>query len=192
MSVDSSLLVYSTCEICLLITVLSSCRNAPYVFGIRAAGCALAAGNTTIVKSSELSPHSYLAMGRALQDAGLPPGCLNILTCPARDAAAVFTAMVEHQAVRKINFTGSSNVGRKIAQACGSNLKPCLLELGGKNSALVCSDADIQLAVREVMKGAFLNVCTPPRFHLFLLSSCKCLRAMLYNSEKLTFFFFFF
>lgn len=72
-------------------------------------------------------------------------------------------AMIEHPAVSKLNFTGSTVVGRKIARACGQNLKPCLMELGGKNSAIVCADANMQTAVQGVLAGAFLNVrpCIP-------------------------------
>lgn len=125
---------------------------------MRSAACALAAGNTTIIKSSELSPRCYWEVGRALQDAGLPAGCLNVLSCQPQDAPSVVNAMIEHPAVRKVNFTGSSAVGRKIASVCGQNLKPCLMELGGKNSSIVCADANIDTAVREVIAGAFLNV----------------------------------
>ncbi|CDM33057.1 hypothetical protein DTO013E5_5748 [Penicillium roqueforti] len=131
--------------------------NAPYVFGIRSAACALAAGNTTVLKSSELTPRCYWAIGRAFEDAGLPAGCLNIIHCAPQDAPEVVNAMIEHEAVRKINFTGSTAVGRKIARACGQNLKPCLMELGGKNSSIVCRDADLQTAVQGVLAGAFLN-----------------------------------
>lgn len=130
------------------------------MFGIRSAACALAAGNTTILKSSELSPRCYWAVGRAFEDAGLPPGCLNVLSCRPQDAPAVVNAMIEHPAVRKINFTGSSRVGRLIASACGKNLKPCLMELGGKYSAIVCADADIKTAVQGVLAGALINVRT--------------------------------
>jgi acyl-CoA reductase-like NAD-dependent aldehyde dehydrogenase len=66
--------------------------------------------------------------------------------------------MIEHPAVRKINFTGSTATGRKIARECGQNLKPCLMELGGKNSAIVCEDADLEVAVREVLAGSLINV----------------------------------
>lgn len=66
--------------------------------------------------------------------------------------------MIEHPAVKKINFTGSTAVGRKIARACGQNLKPCLMELGGKNSSIVCADANIETAVKSVVGGAYLNV----------------------------------
>ncbi|KAJ5114449.1 Aldehyde/histidinol dehydrogenase, partial [Penicillium alfredii] len=133
--------------------------NAPFVFGIRSAACALAAGNTTILKSSELAPRCYWAIGRAFEDAGLPAGCLNILSCRTQDAPEVVAAMIEHLAVRKINFTGSTAVGRKIARTCGQNLKPCLMELGGKNSSIVCADADLQTAVQGVLAGSFLNIC---------------------------------
>ncbi|KAF9894626.1 hypothetical protein FE257_006514 [Aspergillus nanangensis] len=131
--------------------------NAPYVFGVRSAACALAAGNTTILKSSELSPCSYWALARAFEDAGLPAGCLNLVSCRPEDAPEVVNAMIEHPAVRKINFTGSTAVGRKIARACGQNLKPCLMELGGKNSSIVCVDANIETAVKAVLAGAYLN-----------------------------------
>ncbi|KAJ5875250.1 uncharacterized protein N7473_012597 [Penicillium subrubescens] len=131
--------------------------NAPYVFGIRSAACALAAGNTTILKSSELTPRCYWAIGRAFEDAGLPAGCLNILHCRPEDAPEVVNVMIEHPAVRKINFTGSTAVGRKIARTCGQNLKPCLMELGGKNSSIVCADAKLDVAVQGVLAGAFLN-----------------------------------
>lgn len=73
--------------------------------------------------------------------------------------------MIEHPAVRKVNFTGSTAVGRKIARACGGNLKPCLMELGGKNSAIVCADANIETAVKGVLAGALLNVRTPIFLH---------------------------
>lgn len=138
------------------------CRNAPYVFGIRSAACALATGNTTILKSSELTPRCYWAIARALLDAGLPDGCLNLISCRAQDAPEVVNAMIEHPAVRKVNFTGSTAVGRKIARACGQNLKPSLMELGGKNSAIVCADANLDTAVRGVLAGALLNVLLSP------------------------------
>ncbi|KAL4786631.1 aldehyde dehydrogenase domain-containing protein [Aspergillus varians] len=131
--------------------------NAPYVFGVRSAACALAAGNTTILKSSELTPCSYWALTRAFQDAGLPDGCLNLVSCRPQDAAEVVNAMIEHPAVKKVNFTGSTAVGRKIARTCGQNLKPCLMELGGKNSSIVCADANIEIAVKSVIGGAYLN-----------------------------------
>jgi acyl-CoA reductase-like NAD-dependent aldehyde dehydrogenase len=80
--------------------------------------------------------------------------------------------MIEHPAVRKINFTGSTAVGRKIARACGQNLKPCLMELGGKNSSIVCADANLGTAVQGVLAGAFLNVSSIDLFCCgFMLSN---------------------
>lgn len=84
-----------------------------------------------------------------------------MLSCPPQDAPAVVNAMIEHPAVRKINFTGSSRVGRIIASTCGKNLKPCLMELGGKNSAIVCEDADLKTAIGAVLAGSFINVRSP-------------------------------
>lgn len=86
--------------------------------------------------------------------------------------------MIEHPAVRKVNFTGSTAVGRIIARACGQNLKPCLMELGGKNSAIVCADANVETAVRGVLAGALLNVrlsrVSPPPLSLCLSLSLFC------------------
>ncbi|EED16370.1 aldehyde dehydrogenase family protein [Talaromyces stipitatus ATCC 10500] len=131
--------------------------NAPYVFGVRAAASALAGGNTTVIKSSEYTPRCYHVMARAFLDAGLPAGCFNLISTRAEDAAAVVNSMIEHPAVRKVNFTGSTAVGRKVAAFCGQHLKPCLMELGGKNSAIVCEDANIETAAPAVLMGAFLN-----------------------------------
>ncbi|KAI4126612.1 MAG: hypothetical protein LQ347_004913, partial [Umbilicaria vellea] len=121
-------------------------RNAPYILGIRAVAYALAGGNTTILKGPELSPRCYWAIGSVFAQAGLPPGCLNILTYSAQDAAAITTALIEHPAVKKINYTGSTAVGSIVATTAGKNLKPVLMELGGKASAIVLADADLEAA----------------------------------------------
>lgn len=105
-----------------------------------------------------MNPRCYWALGKAFEEAGLPPGCLNIICCKPQAAPGVVNAMIEHPAVRKINFTGSAAVARKIARTCGENLKPCLMELGGKNSAIVCADADLKVAVQEVLIGTVANV----------------------------------
>jgi acyl-CoA reductase-like NAD-dependent aldehyde dehydrogenase len=136
----------------------SKARNAPYVFGVRSAATAIATGNTAILKGSELTPRCYWAIGKAFHEAGLPAGVLNVLSCPAPKAEEIVNVIIEHPAVRHIDFTGSASVGRKVARMCGQNLKPCLMELGGKNSAIVLEDADIQKAVDACIAGAFLNV----------------------------------
>jgi acyl-CoA reductase-like NAD-dependent aldehyde dehydrogenase len=135
-------------------------RNAPYVFGVRSAATAIATGNTTILKGSELTPRCYWAVGKAFHEAGLPAGVLNILSCPASKAEEIVNVMIEHPAIKHVNFTGSTSVGRKVAKMCGHSLKPCLMELGGKNSAIVCEDADLEKAASSCVAGAFINVST--------------------------------
>lgn len=138
--------------------VLMLCRNAPYILGLRAIIYALAAGNSVVFKGSELSPRCFWVLGQVLTDAGLPAGVLNMLYHRPEDAVEVTTALIEHPAIKKINFTGSTAVGSIIAGQAGKNLKPCLMELGGKASAIVCSDADMSKAGLQCALGAFLHV----------------------------------
>lgn len=142
-------------------------RNAPFALGMRAAATTIATGNTTVIKGSELSPRCYWALGQVFQDAGLPPGVLNIIYCNASNSTAVTNAIIRHLAVKKVNFTGSIEVGKMIARTCGENLKPCLMELGGKNSAIVLADADLQKAAHECFVGSVFHVCIPPRLQNF-------------------------
>ncbi|KAJ4305880.1 hypothetical protein N0V90_001413 [Kalmusia sp. IMI 367209] len=132
--------------------------NAPYVFGIRSAATAIATGNTTVIKSSELTPRCYYELGKAFKEAGLPDGVFNVVACRKEDAQIIVNTMIEHPAVRKVNFTGSAATGRKIARTCGENLKPILMELGGKNTAIILADADLGKAAQECLAGAFLNL----------------------------------
>lgn len=135
-------------------------RNAPYILGFRAVAYALAGGNTTVLKGPELAPRCFWAIGDIFKQAGLPDGCLNVLSVRAQDAAEVVTAMIEHPAVRKINYTGSTAVGSIIAATAGKNLKPVLMELGGKASAIVLKDADLERAATGCARGAFVHVST--------------------------------
>ncbi|TGO07780.1 hypothetical protein BTUL_0247g00080 [Botrytis tulipae] len=132
--------------------------NAPFALGMRAAATAIATGNTTVIKGSELTPRCYWALGQVFQDAGLPASVLNVIYCKTSDGATVTNTIIRHPAVKKINFTGSTDIGRKIARTCGENLKPCLMELGGKNNAIVCTDAHLQKAAKERIVGAVLHV----------------------------------
>ncbi|MCJ1347261.1 hypothetical protein MMC31_005483 [Peltigera leucophlebia] len=131
--------------------------NAPYLLGFRAIIYALAAGNTTVLKGSELAPRCFQAIGSILREAGLPDGVLNIITVRPEDAAEVTKSLIENAAIKKINFTGSTAVGSIIASIAGKNLKPTLMELGGKASAVVLEDADIELAANECALGAFYH-----------------------------------
>jgi acyl-CoA reductase-like NAD-dependent aldehyde dehydrogenase len=132
-------------------------RNAPYILGVRSVLYALAAGNTCILKGSELSPRCFWAIGSVLHDAGLPPGALNVLYHRTEDAAQITTALIQHPAVKKVNFTGSTAVGRIVAQTAGKHLKPVLMELGGKASAIVLDDANLDKAATQCALGAFLH-----------------------------------
>ncbi|MCJ1287282.1 hypothetical protein MMC26_006630 [Xylographa opegraphella] len=131
--------------------------NAPYILGFRAVAYALATGNTAILKAPEFSPRCYWAIGSVFQEAGLPAGCLNVLAHRPQDAPAITTLLIEHPAVKKINFTGSTHVGGIIAATAGKALKPVLMELGGKASAIVLADADLEKAATQCALGAFFH-----------------------------------
>jgi len=131
--------------------------NAPVILGVRAIAVPLACGNTVVLKGSEISPATHGLIVEALQEAGLPPGVVNFVTNAPADAAAVVEAMVAHPAVRRVNFTGSTRVGRLIAQTCARHLKATVLELGGKAPLLVLDDADLDAAVAGAAFGAFAN-----------------------------------
>ncbi len=131
--------------------------NAPVILGVRAVATPLACGNTVVLKGSELCPATHGLIVEALQDAGLPPGVVNFVTNAPDDAAAVVEAMIAHPAVRRVNFTGSTRVGKIIASVCARHLKPAVLELGGKAPLLVLADADLDAAVNGAAFGAFAN-----------------------------------
>ena len=105
-----------------------------------------------------MSPRSYWALGRIFHDAGVPDGVVNVVSCSRNAAPTVVNAMIEHSGVKKVNFTGSTYVGAQVAKHCGLHLKPTLMELGGKNSAIVLPDADLQKAAQDCLLGAFASV----------------------------------
>ena len=131
--------------------------NAPIILGVRALAVPLACGNTVVLKGSELCPATHGLIVDALVDAGLPAGVVNFVTNAPADAAAVVEAMIAHPAVRRVNFTGSTRVGRIIAEMCARHLKPSVLELGGKAPLVVLDDADLEAAVNAAAFGAFAN-----------------------------------
>ena len=133
-------------------------RNAPFILGTRAIVLPLAAGNTVVLKGSELSPKCFWALGDIFRQAGLPAGCLNVIFHQPSDAPAVTNALIAHQAVRKVTFTGSTVVGSIIASTAGKHIKPVLLELGGKASAIVLDDADLDKAAMNCVIGSFMHV----------------------------------
>ncbi|MGA8787093.1 MAG: aldehyde dehydrogenase, partial [Polaromonas sp.] len=131
--------------------------NAPVILAVRAIATPLACGNTVVLKGSELCPATHGLIIEALQEAGLPPGVVNFITNAPADAGVVVEAMVAHPAVRRVNFTGSTRVGKIIAQTCAKYLKPVVLELGGKAPMVILDDADIDAAVAAAAFGAFAN-----------------------------------
>jgi benzaldehyde dehydrogenase (NAD) len=131
--------------------------NAPIILGVRSVAMPLACGNTVILKASEICPATHRMIGTVLQEAGLGAGVVNVITHSAKDAPAVVEAMIAHRAVRRINFTGSTSVGRSVALMAAKYLKPVLLELGGKAPLLVLADADIDAAVDATVFGGFAH-----------------------------------
>src|SRR6516225_2338372 len=131
--------------------------NAPVILGVRALAMPLACGNTVVFKASEACPAVHRLIGTALLEAGVPAGVCNVITNAPEDAAEVVAALIDHPAVRHINFTGSTRVGRIVAERAARHLKPVLLELGGKAPLIVLDDADIDAAVNAAAFGAFMN-----------------------------------
>jgi len=131
--------------------------NAPVILGVRALAIPLACGNTVVFKASEGCPAVHRLIGTALQEAGFPDGVVNVLTNAPANAQEVVAALIDNPSVRHINFTGSTRVGRIVAERAGRLLKPVLLELGGKAPLIVLEDADLDAAVNAAAFGAFLN-----------------------------------
>jgi acyl-CoA reductase-like NAD-dependent aldehyde dehydrogenase len=132
--------------------------NAALILSARSIAAPLALGNTVVLKPSEWSPVSGgLLWGEILAEAGLPEGALNVVTHAPGGAAAIGDELVSHPAVRRLNFTGSTAVGRRLAEAAGRNLKRVVLELGGQNPLIVLADADLDYAVDATAFGAFLH-----------------------------------
>jgi vanillin dehydrogenase len=131
--------------------------NAPIILGVRSVAMPLACGNTVVFKSSENCPRTHALIVDAFREAGLPKGVINLVSNAPEDAAKIVEALIGHPKVKRINFTGSTRVGRIIAQLAATQLKPVLLELGGKAPMIVLDDADIDEAVNAAVFGAYAN-----------------------------------
>ncbi len=131
--------------------------NAPVILATRAIAMPIACGNTVILKASEQCPGTQRLIATALTEAGLPAGVINVITNAPEDAPRIVEALIAHPAVRRVNFTGSTKVGKIIAELSGKHLKPALLELGGKAPLVVLEDADIDGAVNAAIFGAFMH-----------------------------------
>ncbi|HEU0276934.1 MAG TPA: aldehyde dehydrogenase family protein [Rhodanobacteraceae bacterium] len=131
--------------------------NAPVILGTRAVATALACGNTVVLKASEQCPRVHWLIGDVLVHAGLGEGIVNVVTNAPADAAEVVRALIEDPAIARINFTGSSKIGRIVGVLAAQQLKPALLELGGKAPFVVADDADLDAAVAAAAFGAFFH-----------------------------------
>jgi len=132
--------------------------NAALILSARSIAAPLALGNAVVLKPSEWSPFSGgLLWGEIFAEAGLPAGVLNIVTHAPGAAGPIGDVLIEHPAVRRLNFTGSSAVGRIIAEAAGRQLKRVVLELGGHNPLIVLDDADLEYAVNASAFGSYLH-----------------------------------
>jgi acyl-CoA reductase-like NAD-dependent aldehyde dehydrogenase len=131
--------------------------NAPVILGVRAIAVPLACGNTVVLKASEICPATHRLIGTVLREAGLDHGVVNVLTHDAASASVIVETLIAHRAVRRVNFTGSTRVGKILAVAAAKHLKPILLELGGKAPLIILDDADLDAAVDAAAFGAFMN-----------------------------------
>jgi succinate-semialdehyde dehydrogenase/glutarate-semialdehyde dehydrogenase len=149
---------------CLLITPW----NFPMAMGARKIGPAVAAGCTMVMKPAGLTPLSMLALAQILEEAGLPPGVLNVI--PSSSAGAVMAPLIADRRARKLSFTGSTEVGKKLMEQATGTLLRLSMELGGNAPFLVFEDADLDAAVEGAMLAKMRNIgeaCTAAnRFHV--------------------------
>ena len=137
---------------CLLITPW----NFPMAMGTRKIGPAVAAGCTMVIKPAEQTPLSLLALAGIMQEAGLPDGVLNVVT--TSDPAPVMEPMIRDGRARKLSFTGSTAVGRKLLEQCADQVMRTSMELGGNAPFLVFEDADLDVAVEGAMLAKMRNI----------------------------------
>lgn len=128
--------------------------NFPAAMLTRKLGPAFAAGCTAVVKTASQTPFTAIALAELAYEAGLPPGVLSVVT---GDAGAIGGVLTASPLIRKLSFTGSTPVGRKLAEQCAPTLKRVSMELGGAAPLIVFADADLKLAVTETIKGKFRN-----------------------------------
>jgi acyl-CoA reductase-like NAD-dependent aldehyde dehydrogenase len=132
--------------------------NVPYILCLRAVALPIAYGNTAVLKPSEEAPVTGgILLAEVFEEAGFPPGVLNVITHTKEDAPEVGDEMIAHPAVRRISFTGSTEVGRLVAEKAGRHLKRAVMELGGKDPLIILKDADVDFAADAAAWGAFLH-----------------------------------
>lgn len=125
--------------------------NYPVAMILRKLAAAFAAGCTVVVKPSPETPLSCLALASLASKVGFPPGVFNVLTTSNDNTPALSEAMITHPLVKKVTFTGSTRVGKAVAQLCAKNIKKCSLELGGNSPYIVFDDASLDQAVNTLL-----------------------------------------
>jgi aldehyde dehydrogenase (NAD+) len=128
--------------------------NFPLELTARSLACAIATGNTVVIKSPELAPLSGMVIAKACASADVPAGCVNIVSGYGHDAG---TSLVSHAGIDHIVFTGSLQTGRSVLRQAAERIIPCIMELGGKSAAIVYEDADMDDVMKAVVAGAFMN-----------------------------------
>jgi vanillin dehydrogenase len=132
--------------------------NFPCILTARGLAFVVAAGNTVVLKPSEETPYcGGLLFAEVFEEAGVPKGVLNVVTCSRENVAEVGDELIEHPYVKGISFTGSTAVGRQVAAKAGAHLKKCCVELGGKDSLIVLEDADMERATQAASFGSFMH-----------------------------------
>ncbi|MBT4718379.1 MAG: aldehyde dehydrogenase family protein, partial [Rhodospirillaceae bacterium] len=132
--------------------------NFPVLLTGRGMAFAIAAGNTVVLKPSEETPYcGGLLFAEVFEEAGIPAGVLNVITCSRDNVVEVGDELIENPLVKGISFTGSTAVGRQVAARAGAHLKKCCLELGGKDALIVCDDADMDRATGAANFGSFMH-----------------------------------
>lgn len=132
--------------------------NMPGILTSRGFAAALAVGNTIVLKPSEDTPYAGgLFFAEILEQAGIPKGVFNVITCSRDNVAAVGDEMIENPKVKAVSFTGSTAVGRAIAAKCGAHLKKACVELGGKDSLIILEDADLDHSAKAANFGSFMH-----------------------------------
>lgn len=140
-----------------VVTVISP-WNFPALLTARGFAFPLVAGNTIVVKPSEETPYSGgIFFAEVFEAVGLPDGVFNVVTCSRENIAEIGDELIENPMVKGISFTGSTAVGRMVAAKAGAHLKKCCVELGGKDSLIVCDDADLEKAAQTANFGAFMH-----------------------------------
>lgn len=131
--------------------------NAPIILGSRSITAPLAAGCSVVLKSSERSPLVSYFLAKCFIEAGVPPKAIQLIHLAPKDNVKATDLILSNKNIRKVNFTGSTLVGNKIAMVASMYLKPYLLELGGKNYSIVCKDADIPRAIDSTLFSSFTH-----------------------------------